>query len=77
MKLTTPRWIYSFERTILLIYVGVNLIIDSYRRDPDQWLQRPLPIGGVGNHASRTAEKDAHCLHIIADNFIGGVDIKN
>jgi hypothetical protein len=140
----------------LLIYVGVNLIIDSYRRDPDQWLQRPLPIGedgkriccsvryggdeyiyrgepfhgarldaffggirmdlrnaaitedeeieihtffggvelfvpqtvnvvvksrsfigGVGNHASRTAEKDAHCLHIIADNFIGGVDIKN
>ena len=140
----------------LLIYVGVNLIIDSYRRDPDQWLQRPLPIGedgkriccsvhyggdeyiyrgepfhgarldaffggirmdlrnaaitedeeieihtffggielfvpqtvnvvvksrnfigGVGNHASRTAEKDAHYLHIIADNFIGGVDIKN
>ena len=130
----------------MLIYVGVSLIIDSYRRDPDQWLQRPLPIGedgkriccsvrepfhgarldaffggirmdlrnaaitedeeieihtffggielfvpqtvnvlvksrsfigGVGNHASRTAEKDAHCLHIIADNFIGGVDIKN
>ena len=26
----------------LLIYVGVNLIIDSYRRDPDQWLQRLL-----------------------------------
>ena len=25
----------------LLIYVGVSLIIDSYRRDPDQWLQRP------------------------------------
>ena len=140
----------------LLIYVGVSLIIDSYRRDPDQWLQRPLPIGedgkriccsvryggdeyiyrgepfhgarldaffggirmdlrnaaitedeeieihtffggielfvpqtvnvlvksrsfigGVGNHASRTAEKDAHCLHIITNNFIGGVDIKN
>lgn len=140
----------------LLISVGVSLIIDSYRRDPDQWLQRPLPIGedgkriccsvryggdeyiyrgepfhgarldaffggirmdlrnaaitedeeieihtffggielfvpqtvnvlvksrsfigGVGNHASRTAEKDAHCLHIITDNFIGGVDIKN
>lgn len=32
--------------------------------------------GDAGNHASRTAEKDAHCLHIIADNFIGGVDIK-
>jgi len=32
----------------LLIYVGVSLIIDSYRRDPDQWLQRPLPIGEDG-----------------------------
>ena len=140
----------------LLIYVGVSLIIDSYRCDPDQWLQRPLPIGedgkriccsvhyggdeyiyrgetfhgarldafcggirldlreatitedeeiethtfcggielivpetvnvvvksrsfigGVGNHASRIAGKDTHCLHIIANNFIGGVDIKN
>ena len=140
----------------LLIYVGVNLIIDSYRRDPDQWLQRPLPIGeegkriccsvhyggdeyvyrgemfhgarldafcggirmdlreatitedeeieihtfcggvelfvpqtvnvevksrsfigGVGNHATRIVGKDTPCLHIIADNFIGGVDIKN
>ena len=139
-----------------LIYLGALVIVNSYRRDPDQWLQRPLPIGedgkriccsvhyggdeyiyrgepfhgarldafcggirmdlrnatitedeeieihtfcggvelfvpqtvnvvvksrsfigGVGNHASRTAEKDAHCLHIIADNFIGGVDIKN
>ena len=32
----------------LLIYVGVSLVIDSYRRDPDQWLQRPLPIGENG-----------------------------
>jgi hypothetical protein len=139
-----------------LIYLGALVVVNSYRRDPDQWLQRPLPIGedgkriccsvryggdeyiyrgepfhgarldafcggirmdlrnatitedeeieihtfcggvelfvpqtvnvvvksrsfigGVGNHASRTAEKDAHRLHIIADNFIGGVDIKN
>ena len=28
--------------------VGVSLIIDSYRRNPDQWLQRPLPIGEDG-----------------------------
>ena len=139
-----------------LLYVGALMIVNSYRRDPDQWLQRPLPIGedgkriccsvryggdeyiyrgepfhgarldafcggirmdlrnatitedeeieihtfcggvelivpqtvnvvvksrnfigGVGNHASRIVDKDAHCLHIIADNFIGGVDIKN
>ena len=32
----------------ILLYVGVHLIIDSYRRDPDQWLQRPLPIGEDG-----------------------------
>ena len=141
---------------VVLIYLGSLVIVNSYRRDPDQWLQRPLPIGedgkriccsvhyggdeyiyrgepfhgarldafvggirmdlrnatitedeeieihtffggielfvpqtvnvlvksrsfigGVGNHASISAEKDAHCLHIIADNFCGGVDIKN
>lgn len=140
----------------LLIYVGMSLLIDSYRRDPDQWLQRTLPIGedgkriycsvhyggdeyvyrgepfhgahldafcggirmdlrnatvtedeeieihtfcggielfvpqtvnvvvksrsfigGVGNHASRIAGKEAPTLHIIAYNFLGGVDIKN
>ena len=32
----------------LLLYVGVMTIVDSYRRDPDQWLQRPLPIGDDG-----------------------------
>jgi predicted membrane protein len=139
-----------------LIYLGVIVIVNSYRRDPDQWLQRPLPIGedgkriccsvhyggdeyiyrgepfhgarldafcggirmdlrnatitedeeieihtfcggvelivpqtvnvvvksrsfigGVGNQTSRIVGQDAHCLHIIADNFLGGVDIKN
>ena len=109
-RVSEEPWVTYFT-ICLLIYVGVSLIIDSYRRDPDQWLQLRnaaitedeeieihtffggielfVPqtvnvlvksrsfIGGVGNHASRTAEKDAHCLHIIADNFIGGVDIKN
>ena len=28
----------------ILLCVGIYLIIDSYRQDPDQWLQRPLPI---------------------------------
>ena len=31
-----------------LIYIGVLVIVNSYRRDPDQWLQRPLPIGEDG-----------------------------
>ena len=139
-----------------LLYLGASVIVNSYRRDPDQWLQRPLPIGedgkriccsvhyggdeyiyrgesfhgarldafcggirldlrnavftedeeieihtfcggvelyvpqtvnvvvksrsflgGVGNHASRITDKQAPCLHIIAENFFGGVDVKN
>ena len=105
----------------VLLYVGVHLIIESYRRDPDQWLHRPLPIGedgkriccsahyggdeyiyhgevfhgarldafcgvvvksrsfigGVNNSTERLTDKDVPCLHIVANNFLGGVDIKN
>ncbi len=32
----------------ILLCVGIHLIIESYRRDPDQWLRRPLPIGEEG-----------------------------
>ena len=31
-----------------LIYVGLLTIVDSYHRSPEQWLQRPLPIGEDG-----------------------------
>ena len=154
-KVSEEPWVTYFC-ICLLIYVGVSLIIDSYRRDPDQWLQRPLPIGedgkriccsvhyggdeyvyhgetfhgarldafcggirmdlreavinedeeidihtfcggielivpthvnvvvkshsfigGVGNHTARTTDTKAPTLHIIASNFLGGVDIKN
>ena len=34
-------------------------------------------IGGVGNHATHTANPKAPTIHIIASNFLGGVDIKN
>ena len=34
-------------------------------------------IGGVGNHAMHTADPKAPTLHIVASNFLGGVDIKN
>ena len=140
----------------VLLYVGAHLVVDSYRRDPDQWLRRPLPIGengkriccsvhyggdeyvyhgeifhgaqldafcggirldlreatitedeeidihtffggielfvpttvnvevksqsfigGVGNHAKGKANGTAPTLHVIASNFLGGVDIKN
>ena len=154
-QVTTQPWTTYFCIFVVL-YVGVNLIIDSYRRDPDQWLQRPLPIGedgkriccsvhyggdeyvyrgeafhgarldafcggirmdlreamitedeeidihtfcggielfvpthvyvvvksrsfigGVGNHATHTADPKAPTLHIVASNFFGGVDVKN
>lgn len=41
-------WLWSQPWTVyvapaLLVYVGASLIVNSYRRDPDQWLQRPIP----------------------------------
>ena len=130
-QISEQPWVTYFCIFVVL-YVGVNLIIDSYRRDPDQWLQRSLPIGedgkriccsvhyggdeyvyrgetfhgarldafcggieifvpttvnveiksqsfigGVGNHAMHTADPKAPTLHIVASNFLGGVDIKN
>ena len=154
-QVTEQPWTTYFCIFVVL-YVGVHLIIDSYRRDPDQWLQRPLPIGedgkriccsvhyggdeyvyrgeafhgarldafcggirmdlreavitedeeidihtfcggielfvpthvnvvvksrsfigGVGNHATYTADPKAPTIHIVASNFFGGVDVKN
>ena len=40
--MSESRWAMYFCIFILL-YVGVHLVIDSYRRDPSQWLQRPVP----------------------------------
>ena len=153
--MTEGPWCMYFCIFVLL-YVGVHLIIDSFRGDSDQWLQRPLPIGedgkrircsahyggdkyvyhgetfhgarldafcggirmdlreavitedeeidirtfcggieifvpttvnvdvksqsfigGVGNHARGNADSTAPTLHVIASNFLGGVDIKN
>ena len=41
------RWAMYFSIFILL-YVGVHLVVDSYRRDPGQWLQRPVPPAEEG-----------------------------
>ena len=41
------RWAMYFGIFVLL-YVGVHLVIDSYRRDPSQWLQRPVPPAEEG-----------------------------
>ena len=42
----------AYIAPILLIYVGGAAIVNSYRRDPDQWLQRALPIGEDGKRIS-------------------------
>ena len=154
-RITDQPWA-TYLCIFVLLYVGVELVVDSYRRDPDQWLQRPLPlgedgkriccsaryggdeyvfhsetfhgarldafcggirmdlreavitedeeidihtfcggiellvpttvnvevnsrsfIGGVGNHTKGKSNNTAPTLHIIASNFLGGVDIKN
>ena len=38
----------TYVAPALLLYVGAIMIVSSYRHDPDQWLQRPLPIGEDG-----------------------------
>lgn len=154
-------WLWSQPWTnyiapVALLYLGAMVIVDSYRRDPDQWLQRSLPIGedgkriccsvhyggdeyvfrgepfhgarldafcggirfdlreatvtedeeidihtfcggieifvpahvnvlvksrsflgGVGNSTVHVNDKNAPCIHVVASNFFGGVDIKN
>ena len=38
----------AYVAPALLLHLGAATIVDSYRQDPDQWLQRPLPIGEDG-----------------------------
>ena len=33
---------------LFLLYVGVELVIYSFRHNPSQWLHRPLPLGEEG-----------------------------
>ena len=49
-QVTEQPWTTYFCIFVVL-YVGVNLIIDSYRRDPDQWLQRDFNLNWKFNEA--------------------------
>ena len=74
------RWAMYFGIFILL-YVGAHLVVDSYRRDPDQWLQRPLPIGEAGKRICCSAHYggDEYVYHgetfhgARLDAFCGGI----
>lgn len=53
----------AYLTPVVLLYAGAFTIVNSYRRDPDQWLQRPLPIGEEG--------KRIHCsVHYGADEYV-------
>ena len=46
-------WLWSqpwtvYVAPVLLLYVGAGTIVNSFRKDPDQWLRRPLPINEDG-----------------------------
>ena len=61
-NLFAQRWMI-YLTPILLIYVGIKLLIESFMRDRDQWLRRPLPIGDEG--------KRIHCsVHYGADEYV-------
>ena len=46
-------WLWQHQWTMylgvfLILFIGVELVISSYRHNPEQWLQRPLPTGEEG-----------------------------
>ena len=45
------NWDHSWTEyfgPVLLLYVGVELLIYSFNKNPSQWLQRPVPLGEDG-----------------------------
>ena len=45
------NWDHSWTQyfgPLLLLYIGCELVIYRYKKNPSQWLQRPLPLGEDG-----------------------------
>jgi predicted membrane protein len=45
------NWNHSWTEyfgPVLLLYIGVELVIYSFKKNPSQWLQRPVPQGEDG-----------------------------
>ena len=45
------NWSHSWTEyfgPVLLLYIGVELVIYSFKRNPSQWLKRPVPQGEDG-----------------------------
>ena len=76
---------------ILLIVAGAWKLANMWGIIENDWLWRQpwttyvapallLYVGAttiVGNSATRNADPKASTLHIVASNFLGGVDVKN
>ena len=71
----------AYLAPVLLLIVGINLIISSYRRNPEQWLQRPLPLGEEGKRIGCSVKfgGDEYCYRgetfhgARLDAFCGGI----
>ena len=53
---------------------GVELLVPS---DINVAVKSRSFIGGVGNDTVKSINENAHCLHIISSNMLGGVSIRN
>ncbi|MBR3451583.1 MAG: hypothetical protein IKH25_01755 [Muribaculaceae bacterium] len=66
---------------VLLLYIGAELVIYSFNRNPSQWLQRPVPQGEDGKRISCAVHfgADSYCYRGEAfhgarlDAFCGGL----
>jgi len=38
----------AYMGPVILLYIGIELVIYSFQHNPDQWLQRPLPLNEDG-----------------------------
>ena len=79
-------WVWNHPWTeylgpVLLLIIGVELIVSSYRRNPDQWLQRPVPQSENGKRVSCAVRfgGDEYIYHgepfhgALLDAFFGGL----
>ena len=79
-------WVWNHPWTeylgpVLLLVIGVKLIVSSYQRNPEQWLQRPVPQGEYGKriHCSVRFGGDEYIYHgeqfhgARLDAFCGGL----
>ena len=71
-------WLWQHQWTMylgvfLILFIGVELVISSYRHNPEQWLQRPLPTGEEGKRICCSVHYggDEYIYH--GRSFIGGV----